>query len=59
MIQPQFESWDDFIASYLRGYEYWSGESSAERQAVYEDIKRQGIVSPYQVDFKMQLEKTW
>ena len=57
-VQPLFGSWDDLVASYMRGYEYWAGESSAERQAVYEDIKSRDD-SPYQVDFKMQLEKTW
>ena len=57
-VQPLFGSWDDLVASYMRGYEYWAGESSAERQAVYEDIRSRED-SPYQVDFKMQLEKTW
>lgn len=57
-VQPLFESWDDLIASYMRGYEYWAEESSAERQAVYEDIKTRDD-NPYQVDFKMELEKTW
>lgn len=58
MVQPLFESWDDLVASYMRGYEYWADESSEERQAVYEEIKSRED-SPYQVDFKMQLEKTW
>ena len=53
-----FESWDDLMASYLRGYEYWSEESSAERQAIYDDLKTRDD-NPYQVDYKMELEKTW
>lgn len=56
--QPLYESWDDMIASYLRGYEYWSGESSAERQSLYEELKSRDD-NPYQVDFKMELKKTW
>ena len=39
-LQPLFTSWDDLIASYMRGYEYWAEESSADRQAVYEEIGR-------------------
>ena len=46
------------IGSYMRGYEYWAEESSAERQAVYEDLKTRED-NPFVVDFKMALEKTW
>ena len=58
MVQPLFESWDDLIASYMRGYEYWAEESSAERQAIYEDIKSRED-NPYRIDFKTDLQKTW
>lgn len=60
MIQTDsgFESWDDLMESYLRGYEYWAEESSDERRAVYEDLKGRED-NPYAVDFKMALEKTW
>lgn len=57
-IQPLFDSWDDLMDSYLRGYEFWSEESSASRKALYEKIKARDD-SPYQVDFHMELEKTW
>ncbi len=57
-VQTEFDSWDDLMESYLRGYEYWAEESSAERKAVYEELKAQDD-NPYQVDFKMTLEKTW
>lgn len=57
-MQPLFESWDDLIDSYLRGYEYWAGGDSQERRAIYEDLKAAGD-NPYAVDFKMNLEKTW
>ena len=57
-LQPLYDSWDDLVGSWLRGYEYWAEESSAERQAVYEEIKARSD-NPYQVDFKMKLEKTW
>ncbi len=58
MIQPLYESWDELIASYLRGYEYWAEESSEERRAVYEELKEKED-SPYNIDFKMKLVKTW
>lgn len=57
-VQPLFESWDELIESYMRGYEYWAGESSDERMAIYEDLKTRED-NPYQVDFKTELQKTW
>jgi hypothetical protein len=57
-MQPLFESWDDLIDSYLRGYEYWADGDSEERRAIYEEIKTRED-NPYQIDFKMTLEKTW
>ena len=57
-MQPLFESWDDLMSSYMRGYEYWAEESADERRALYEDLKTRED-NPYSVDFKMQLEKTW
>lgn len=58
LVQPEFESWDEFMASYMRGYEYWSDESSAERQGIYEELKSRSD-NPYSVDFKTELSKTW
>ncbi len=58
MAQPLFETWDDLMDSYLRGYEYWNGDSSDERRGVYEDIKTRED-NPYGVDFKLALTKTW
>lgn len=57
-MQPLFESWDDLIESYMLGYEYWAEESSADRQAIYEDLKTRED-NPYQVDYHTELEKTW
>ncbi|MEH2958983.1 DUF1266 domain-containing protein [Candidatus Merdisoma sp. JLR.KK006] len=57
-IQPMFNSWDELMDSYLRGYEYWSEESSSARKALYEKIKARDD-SPYQVDFHTELMKTW
>lgn len=38
-VQPLYESWDELVDSYMCGYEYWQGDSSAERRAVYEELK--------------------
>ena len=57
-MQPLFESWDDLMSSYMRGYVYGAEESADERRALYEDLKTRQD-NPYSVDFKMQLEKTW
>ena len=57
-MQPLFESWDDLMSSYMRGYEYWAEESADERRALYEDLKTRED-NPYSVDFKTELEKTW
>lgn len=58
MIQTNFESWDDLMDSYMRGYEFWAEESSEKRRAVYEKLKKKKN-GPYEVDFSMSLEKTW
>lgn len=57
-IQSLFTSWDEFMESYFVGYEYWSDEDSAERRAIYEELKAEEG-SPYDLDFGMTLEKTW
>lgn len=58
VMQPLFGSWDELMDSYLRGYEYWAGESQDERRAVYEELKGEAD-NPYAVDFKVALEKSW
>lgn len=57
-VQRRFSSWDDLMDSYFLGYEYWSIADSAERRAVYEDIKTRSD-SPYAVDWNLPLERGW
>lgn len=57
-IQTEFDSWDSMMDSYLAGYEYWAEESSDERRSVYEEIKA-AEDSPYNLDWNLELEKTW
>lgn len=58
MIQSSFDSWDSFMESYFMGYEYWAEESSDERRAVYEELK-QASDSPYNLDWNLNLQRTW
>ena len=58
MIQSSFDSWDDYMESYLTGYEYWAEESSDERREVYENLKN-AADNPFSVDFNTKLEKSW
>lgn len=57
-LQSMYGSWDELVDSYLRGYEYWSEESSAERRGIYEDLKSRAD-DPYAVDYNTELTKTW
>lgn len=58
IMQPLFDSRDDLVDSYLRGYECRTAESSDERREVYEDLKSRND-NPYAVDYNTTLEKTW
>ena len=58
MIQGTYDSWDDYMESYLTGYEDWAEESSDERREVYEDLKK-AADNPFSVDFNTELEKSW
>lgn len=57
-LQPLYDSWDSMIDSYLRGYEYWSANSSEERRSIYENLLTRED-NPYAVDYHAFLEKTW
>lgn len=57
-FQGEFTSWDEFMDSYFRGYEYWSYEDSSERRAIYEELKGEEN-SPYSVDWNTELTNTW
>lgn len=58
VLQPMFDSWDELVDSYLRGYEYWAETDSAARRKVYEDLKLRDD-NPYNVDYHTALEKSW
>ena len=58
LIQGEFGSWDEFMESYLDGYEYWYVEEPIDYQVIYQQLKGQED-SPYDIDFSTNLEKTW
>lgn len=57
-LQPMYNSWDELIDSYLRGYEYWAEEDSSERRDIYEELLAADD-NPFRVDYNTTLEKTW
>lgn len=57
-IQSTYGSWDEFMESYFLGYEWWAEQDSAERRAIYDELKAADN-SMYSLDFGMPLEKTW
>lgn len=57
-LQPMYDSWDELIDSYLRGYEYWAQEDSSERREIYEELL-DADDNPFRVDYNITLEKTW
>ncbi len=56
--QEKFKSWDDFMASYLRGFEYWSGNSAKPRWEIYERLRKLPK-GPYSLDWNLNLSKVW
>ena len=57
-IQSKYSSWDEFINSYLKGYEIWSNESGDERRAVYNKLKSMPN-SLYNLPWNLELKKEW
>lgn len=57
-IQSAYGSWDEYIASYLDGYNVWAGEDRQDRASVYENLKKSAF-NPYALDWNLDLGKTW
>lgn len=58
IIRQKFNSWEDFLKSYLYGYSYWSGGDLADtssaaygRKEIYENLKAAGV---YDVDWNLE-----
>ena len=57
VIQKTFDSWDDFFASYLYGYEYWSEDDIEDANSSY--VKRVKILDELKKDDKSPLHLDW
>ena len=57
IIQSQFGSWDDFYASYLFGYAYWSEDDLEDPQSDYS--QRVKILKDLKADPKSPLNLDW
>ena len=57
-IQGTFDSWDSFVQSYLEGYEESTGDSSDDREELYQNLKASQW-NPYSVSWKTKLKKNW
>ena len=59
VMQTRFNSWDEAMESYLRGYEYWQGSREAyeQRKANYEALKIN--TTYFQIPWNLALQKAW
>ncbi len=59
VMQARFNSWDEAMESYLRGYEYWQGSREAyeQRKANYEALKIN--TTYFQIPWNLALQKAW
>lgn len=64
-IQSMYNSWDEFVYSYLLGYQHWIKYDPTDpnlqydkRKAFYEELKAQKN-SPFLIDWNLTLKKDW
>ncbi|MGF6148446.1 Protein of uncharacterised function (DUF1266) [Kingella potus] len=57
-VQKEFDSWDNFMASYFAGYEYWSEDTCGQRQRVYMALKGKPN-SLYKLPWNLELKQAW
>ena len=57
-VQKEFDSWDNFMASYFTGYEYWSDDEGGQRQRVYMALKGKPD-SLYKLPWQLELKRAW
>lgn len=64
-LQKMYDSWDEMMDAYMMGYQFWQGDleitedsPTKERRSYYEMLKNSGD-SPYELDWNMELKKSW
>lgn len=64
-LQKLYSSWEEMVDGYMLGFQFWSRDSAAkedsptkERYRYYEMLKNSDD-SPYELDWNMELTKSW
>lgn len=64
-LQKMYDSWDEMMSAYLMGYQFWQGDleitddsPTKERRSYYEMLKNSDD-NPYELDWNMELKKSW
>ena len=64
-LQKMYDSWDEMMDAYMMGYQFWQGDPeitedspTKERRSYYEMPKNSND-SPYELDWNMELKKSW
>lgn len=64
-LQKMYDSWDEMMDAYMMGYQFWQGDPeitedspTKERRSYYEMLKNSND-SPYELDWNMELKKSW
>lgn len=58
VIQKRFNSWDEFIDSYLKGYEKWSKHTAMGRWQIYENLRKEKD-SIFSAPWDLELKREW
>lgn len=64
-LQKMYDSWDEMMDAYMIGYQFWQGDlditedsPTKERRSYYEMLKNSSD-NPYELDWNMELKKSW
>ena len=65
VLQKLYSSWEEMVDGYMLGFQFWSRDSASkedsptkERYRYYEMLKGSDD-SPYELDWNMELTKSW
>lgn len=65
ILQKMYSSWDEMMDGYLLGYQFWQKDPDTSRDSPTKERRRmyemmlQSDENPYQLDWDMELEKSW
>lgn len=63
-LQKMYDSWDEMMEAYLFGYQFWQGDlgsadSETAKMRSYYEMLNNSNDNPYELDWNMDLEKSW